>query len=225
MSNSDVRKSKSETAREKFFAARRGPGGPAPKTFEQRVAEFWALVDRSDENGCWPYRGHCDGDGYGRHSVRIGNRLRPYPAHRFAWEITNGPVADDLVIRHLLCNNPPCCNPAHLAPGTFQDNSDDALRAGHVPFGENSPTAKLTNSQVLDAIRRRQAGDPVKEIAASLGVTKECIYKACSGEWWSKVTGIQHVPGKTCGTCGKRGHNSRTCARRNGGELKAKEAA
>lgn len=42
-------------------------------------------------------------------------------AHRYAWELVNGPVPDGLVLDHL-CRNHACCNPDHLEAITQREN-------------------------------------------------------------------------------------------------------
>lgn len=44
--------------------------------------------------------------------------------HRAAWIVTHGPIPDGLQVLHR-CDNPPCCNPAHLFLGTQLDNVSD----------------------------------------------------------------------------------------------------
>jgi hypothetical protein len=94
------------------------------------VARFWARVDSSAEGACWPWTGRVNGDGYGHHRL-LGEQL----AHRIAWRLAHGraPVPAGLQMMHL-CDNPPCCNPAHLKPGTNADNQAHA-----VAFGDRRP--------------------------------------------------------------------------------------
>jgi hypothetical protein len=44
--------------------------------------------------------------------------------HRAAWELTNGPVPQGMVIDHK-CHNPACCNPAHLHPVSQKQNIEN----------------------------------------------------------------------------------------------------
>lgn len=77
-------------------------------------------VGEPDE--CWPAKNTVK-DGYGQ--VRLGAKM--VRAHRLAWTMFNGPIPDGLNVLHA-CDNPACCNPAHLWLGTQRDNVQDMLR-------------------------------------------------------------------------------------------------
>jgi hypothetical protein len=87
---------------------------------------FWKLVDRSDETGCWLWVGKRDHNGYGRFTVE----RKTWAAHRYSWLLHRGEDPGRAVVRHLVCDNPPCVNPAHLAIGTQQDNIKDMHAKG-----------------------------------------------------------------------------------------------
>ena len=70
---------------------------------------FWDLLDRSGD--CW---------------IRPGMKSR---RSREAWELANGPIPDGMFVCHT-CDNPPCCNPAHLFLGTPSENVLDAVAKG-----------------------------------------------------------------------------------------------
>lgn len=113
------------------------------------VAErFWAKVDRSaGPNECWPWTANRHPRGYGK----FGIRGRLYVASRVAWEIANNAgIPSAHVVMHS-CDNPPCCNPAHLSVGTVRDNWNDALakgRAGPPPARPNHPFCGRGHPQV-----------------------------------------------------------------------------
>lgn len=93
-------------------------------------------------NACWPWTGSRDRAGYGRFSLAT----KDIRAHRAAWEVANRQkVPDGLVIRHLCPGggNPWCCNPAHLTPGTAQQNSQDMVKAGRQWRGGTRKSAAL----------------------------------------------------------------------------------
>lgn len=87
---------------------------------------LWAFVKKGAESECWPYAG-CKSPrmGYGL-SHRKGKTT---PAHRIAYEAAHGEIPAGMFVCHK-CDNPPCCNPAHLFLGTPQDNVDDMMAKG-----------------------------------------------------------------------------------------------
>ena len=96
---------------------------------------FWALVDRSGgPDACWPWIGRRFPNGYGYFQGPRPLR-RSVLAHREAWRFTNGELADGLFALHH-CDNPPCCNPAHLFTGTHTENMADMYRKDRGPTGE-----------------------------------------------------------------------------------------
>ncbi len=94
------------------------------KMNEQR---FWANVNKRDAAECWPWVGGRISGGYG--SVN-------FDGHRAALALSGALLPPGSVVRHL-CDNPPCCNPAHLAVGTQSDNIRDMYAKGraNVPSG------------------------------------------------------------------------------------------
>jgi hypothetical protein len=94
-----------------------------------RSARFSAKVDRSGgPDACWPWRGFRDPKDYG-HFFFDGAYVY---AHREAWAQANGLIPEGLCILHR-CDNPPCCNPAHLWPGTKAENNADKAAKGRCP--------------------------------------------------------------------------------------------
>jgi len=106
-------------------------------TPENRGPRFWALVDRSGgPDACWPWLGYRKTrGGYGQ--VRRDHRT--YPAHVFAWVLVNGPLPADKPCGLHRCDNPPCCNPTHIFPGTNADNSADMVAKGRSHDGSAVP--------------------------------------------------------------------------------------
>jgi hypothetical protein len=116
-------------------------------------------------------------DGYGRFLLPGGQAVR---AHRLAWEIMNGPIPEGAMIIHA-CDNPPCCNPAHLRCGTALDNALDREARGHgfKALGTKNGKGKLTDEQVA-AIRvdaRRGA-----TIAREYGVSQALVSMIRKGD-------------------------------------------
>src|SRR3972149_5069998 len=83
---------------------------------------FWPMVDRGHPMECWPFRGWHRPGSYA-YTVWEGRRIY---AHRLAWLVAGRMLIPGLVIMHK-CDNPPCCNPAHLRQGTQADNIRDSV--------------------------------------------------------------------------------------------------
>lgn len=132
---------------------------PANDANARLAARFWSHVDQSGgPDACWPWLGARNEDGYGLVSKRTYGDQR---AHRVALACKLGrPVLLGLYALHA-CDNPPCCNPAHLHEGTAADNSRERNERGRAVsnVGENNGRATLTEEQVL-AIRSWHASVP-----------------------------------------------------------------
>jgi hypothetical protein len=90
------------------------------------------------ENGCWEYAKHRKPPKSYGFLVVNG---RDVGAHRIAWEHANGRrVPDGLHVLHK-CDNPPCCNPAHLFIGTIADNNRDRHAKGRTVVPRPSPVS------------------------------------------------------------------------------------
>lgn len=115
------------------------PGRP-PKTNEER---FWKLVKSGNPDECWEWQGSKGKGGYGRFNKY--NRLKNSHiyAHKFSYELHNGPVPDGLLVLHK-CDNPGCVNPNHLWLGTYRDNCLDMINKGRAKIGGKpyDPTKK-----------------------------------------------------------------------------------
>lgn len=85
---------------------------------------FWSCVEVGGERDCWPWAAGRTDAGYGTFYY-FG---KTQGAHRIAWSLYHSrSPGPRIVIRHG-CDNPPCCNPAHLYDGTQGDNNRDIAR-------------------------------------------------------------------------------------------------
>jgi hypothetical protein len=102
------------------------PGYTGDMTPEER---FWTKVDTSGgPNACWEWTG-CRNEKRGGHGM-FRHEGRSWQASRIAWWFANRQRPErGQVIRHK-CDNPPCCNPAHLESGTQRDNIRDMVVRG-----------------------------------------------------------------------------------------------
>jgi hypothetical protein len=94
-------------------------------------------------NGCLEWTGPREPDGYGR-IYFDGKTVR---THCLAWILANGPIPAGLVIRHFVCDNPPCCDPDHLRSGTVADNNADMTAKGRGRSGESWNASKTNCPQ------------------------------------------------------------------------------
>jgi HNH endonuclease len=90
-----------------------------------REERFWKKVDKRTKTECWLWLAALN-YGYGFFSPKTG---RTVYAHRFVWELVNGPIPHGLCVLHK-CDVRSCVNPNHLFLGTNQDNTTDAKRKG-----------------------------------------------------------------------------------------------
>jgi hypothetical protein len=139
-------------------------------------AQFWAKVRKT--RGCWLWIGTTTADGYGRCGFGRGRRM----AHRFSWELRNGPIKDGLLVLHR-CDNPPCVRPSHLFLGTDADNSDDMIRKGRQrhPSGEQHGMAKLTAAQVakIRSLGKNRRYGWRGEVAKRFGISVSHVSHIC----------------------------------------------
>ena len=98
---------------------------------------FWSKVKVTTPNDCWVWTANCYPNGYGQFGIDGSHKAL---AHRYAYESMVGPIPDGLDIMHS-CDNKPCCNPAHLSPGTKSDNMQDAWDKGITAHAVASATA------------------------------------------------------------------------------------
>jgi hypothetical protein len=177
------------------------------------IDRFWSKVDCRSDDECWPWtagtKDSRPGRDYGKFWIpaRKGKVL----AHRFAYAAAYGVVIP--AGTHVLhrCDNPRCCNPAHLYLGTHADNMRDMSVRGRVKalrgnewrkahpkgtfsksggvrvWGSKSPRAILNEDQVRE-IRCALAGAPrgvCVRLASKYGVHPDTIRKIKQGRNWS----------------------------------------
>lgn len=182
-----------------------------PDYYEKLGRRFWSRVDRNGD--CWLWTGSTVGRGYGK----VGAFGKTYRANRLAWELTNGPIPDGLLVCHT-CDNPACCRPEHLFLGTGIDNNQDAAAKGRTAKGERSRSvkyrdslprgnahysrntpeklargeqhgmSKLTRDQVAQIRGMVEQGEKYRSVGISFGVSKSCICSIIKGKTWAQVS-------------------------------------
>jgi hypothetical protein len=156
--------------------------------------EFWARLPRGDTDACWPWPGATHPGGYGALNPSKWGETR---AHRMAWKLANDrDIPAGMLVCHR-CDNPPCCNPAHLFLGTHGDNSRDRNAKGRAApkVGELNGRALLTQDDVQEIRRvyrrghKSRAGDPRSCVGLSrtYGVSEDAIRQIVKGRHWGHL--------------------------------------
>lgn len=157
------------------------------------LKRFYAKVDKSGPNDCWPWKAGRAGKGYGQFYF---NGRKGY-AHRFSYIAHHGPLPRGALALHT-CDNPICVNPAHLEAGSNKKNLRDMVARGRRtawPEGRKwgpsnqapRPNQKLTREQVVDIKREHAAGVKQKTLAAKHGVDDTTISHIIAGRIWKGV--------------------------------------
>lgn len=146
-------------------------------TYPTTEARFWAKVDKSGgEDACWMWLGGKDKDGYGK-ILTYGKHNR---AHRFAWEIENGEIENQMQVLHS-CDEPKCVNSRHLFLGTNIDNVRDRDLKGRTYH------PKLNELQVRIIRRCEKKLLSKKYLASVFGTGMTIIGNIRNGYKWKRV--------------------------------------
>lgn len=152
---------------------------------EKQLWRFWKKVEKGAPEACWNWNACVNKLGYGSLHLEGKTRL----AHRIAFFITNGPFDDTLKVCHT-CDNPPCCNPAHLWLGTDVENVADRdakgrLVNGRKYKGETHINAKLTDEEASEIRKLYETGNFLqREIAQRFKVSRQTVQRITAGERW-----------------------------------------
>lgn len=160
------------------------------------VDTFWERVAKTTTLDCWLWLGTTSKKKTGPYGS-FCFKGKVFPAHRFAYEITRGPIPGKCVLDHL-CRNPQCVNPDHLEPVS---NTENLLRGF---FKNGLPRRSATHCKRGHSL----AGDNLS--TQGQGKFRRC--KKCSDDWFSQryqklkeKTKNNHSPQKMKTHC-KKGH-------------------
>jgi len=162
---------------------------------------FWRYVDKHgpvpphcpELGSCWVWTGKRKAEAHDYGMVHDCNRVqRQIRAHRYSWELHNGPLDRSLKILHL-CDNPPCVNPAHLRPGTQRENVADmdakGRRVAAGSPGERNPRARFTDADVLNIRQAYANGFTQTELMEIFETGQASISNIVNGRIWKHVGG------------------------------------
>jgi hypothetical protein len=152
-----------------------------------KLEDVWKFIEKKSDGECWPWTGSRLANGYGTFCVNYIH----YKAHRIVYHLTKSPIQliapKDIYAKGFVlhtCDNRQCCNPDHLYLGDIRDNMKDMVQRNRQSrlCGEDSPVARLTNSDVERIREASLFGAKRKDLAAVYGVSYETIRTICRGE-------------------------------------------
>lgn len=155
------------------------------RTVEER---FWSKVAIGEPDECWEWQRSRRGGGYGQFRVSPGQS--PQRASRVAWTLKFGPIPGGLWVLHR-CDNPPCCNPAHLFLGTVAENNADMQAKGRSRDFRQQEYAQivegvrhLSDDEIRLARQFHDGGESCRSIARRLGVAHTTISRLVNQTHW-----------------------------------------
>ena len=169
---------------------------PFPWFGPEARARFMSHVAVGDADACWPWTAARNEKGYG--VTGIPGR-RTTKAHRVAYALHVGDPGSLCVLHR--CDNPPCCNPAHLFLGTKGDNNSDMITKGRGRMGQHAApaidcayqrgeshhAARLT-VEIVRAIRADRArGLSYSAIASRHQISTPHAFKIVTRKLWNHV--------------------------------------
>lgn len=131
-------------------------------------------MHNGDKDVCWEWKGYLTGKGRPSFGLN-GSKVTPY---RLTYELLHGVEVPKGVPMLHSCDNPICCNPYHVAPGTHQKNMDEMKERERHGLPHH----------VVRAIRKlRAAGRSQKEVSELYGVDISTISRIDRGASYSHV--------------------------------------
>jgi hypothetical protein len=172
---------------------------PRPHEMERTMRQTKSITERFFEkvdktpglgpNGdCWDWVGAKTDKGYGNFILFDNGPWMV--ATRFSYAFHGYKIPVGMFMCHT-CDNRACVNPAHLFPGTQQDNIDDMHRKGrHTQYersGERNPKAKLTKDQVLYIRACNKSGESSPSISKRMGISYSTVREIIRRDTWRHI--------------------------------------
>lgn len=121
-------------------------------------------------------------------------------AHRAAHLFGHGYLDPSLDVLHS-CDNPICCNPAHLRMGTHLENMADMVQRGRhrngALAGSHDGRRKSSDEQRAEMTRLYEVGVPISTIAKTYGLAPRTVRGRLksSGRYIPRVRGSGRIVG------------------------------
>ena len=155
---------------------------------------FWSRVNKGAPDQCWPWRGWRSKKGYGQFSFQ---HVGKHYTHRLAVILSGRNTPAGMIVMHA-CDNPPCCNPAHLRIATNADNLADMRAKGRGstrrgpsylsnPRRASPNVTKLKKSDIATIRCLVAQGIVQREIAAQFGVGQTINSQMSRRKIWRHV--------------------------------------
>lgn len=165
---------------------------------------FWQGMDKKGADQCWEWQGRkrpptkTSRMAYGLFNYEG----KQWTTHRLAYYLTHGPIPEGMCVCHS-CDNPPCCNPAHLWLGTRADNNRDMMQKGrnaYTPrYGEDIENHIFTEQKVrqyrqeYDELVAEGVFNPVTHLAIKYGYKVGTMHAVISGRTWKHVPPVKKL--------------------------------
>lgn len=152
--------------------------------------KFHGTPKRQTDDGCLEWMGYRDKHGYGV--------VRGFRVSHLALLLDGRPVTDGLHALHR-CDNPPCCNPEHLWPGTRSENMQDMVAKGrhgsNQARGDAHYATKVTDAQVRE-MRESYTGawGEIARLARLHGISDNQVSWILQGKKRKRAGGPIHPP-------------------------------
>lgn len=163
----------------------------ATKKSARDVVRFAGKYRKNRKNGCWEWTAGIGKQGYGRFKRNGKTRL----AHRVSYELHVAHIPSDALVLHK-CDNRICVNPDHLFVGTQKDNQLDMKSKKRHVFGEKSPNAKLSESDVLRMYSLYDEGMGTIRLAKMFKITKNLAWRIVRGLQWEHLFNTRYSRSK-----------------------------
>ncbi len=159
---------------------------------EKTIERFWSKIKFGEPNECWEWQRSVDGRGYGQFQIGTLKNPKKVNSHRYVFQCVFGKLPSRKILACHTCDNPKCCNPNHLFPGTQKDNMHDAKIKGRISTtskscGEANPRSKIKDSDVRVIRKRLAAGETLTAVGSDYGLKTSATWAIKTRFCWKHV--------------------------------------